>query len=109
MYGTACQKLPEYVMGVKLILAIAGSLNCTLMVADWPGASVEMPGAVRNGDPLKLPVAPTNVTPLVSELNTIWNGPLIVTLVVVVFVMVTVPLNVRVARLNTSPDAVVVS
>jgi hypothetical protein len=85
---------------VKLIVVKKGLSNCTLTVADWPGARLATPptmGIVRYGDPEKSPVAFASVTPAVSPVKTIWKGPLIAPLLM--FVMVTVPLKVRVTRL----------
>ena len=88
---------------MKLIFADDGLLNCTFTIADWLGARLAA-GTVRKGLPPKVPVAFTSVTPLVSDVNTIWNGPLIVD--PLILVRVTVPLNVLVTRLNARPDAV---
>jgi hypothetical protein len=63
--------------GVKLIFADDGLLNCTLTVADWPGARLAAAGTVRKGLPPNVPVGLTSATPLVNDVNTIWNGPLI--------------------------------
>jgi hypothetical protein len=87
-----------------LITPNDGFLNCTVKVADSPGARLDTPGTVEYGNPPKLPVPFANVTPLVSPTRTTWKGPLIVA--VLTFVMVIVPLNVWFTRLKASPDPV---
>jgi hypothetical protein len=82
----------------------AGFLNRTLALADCPGERVATFGTVTNGHPPKLPTEFARVAPAVNESRTIWKGP--VSVLLLTFVIVTVPLNVAVARLYDKPDAV---
>ena len=83
-------------MGVALMVTFDGFLNCTLTVADWPGARLATE-TVTYGAPDTLPEAFTSVTPDGIPLNTIWKGPAIGLLLM--FLMVTVPLKVWLTRL----------
>jgi len=75
-----------------LIVAFDGFVSCTLTVDDWPGARLATAGTVRYGVPERLPVAFTSVTPVGIPVKRICKGPLIALLLI--FVRVTVPLNV---------------
>ena len=89
--------LPEYVTGVRFRTALEGFLNCTLTVADWPGARLAMAGTVMYGVLERLAVAFVSVTPTGVPKKTICNGPL--TALLLIFLTVTVPLNVWLNRL----------
>jgi hypothetical protein len=80
--------------------------NFTEMLTDAPGASGVFPAAVIYGDPAyvplgTVPVALVKVAPEVRLVNTDWIGAAMA--VELIFVIVTVPLYVLVARLNTKP------
>ena len=77
--------------------AFEGFLNCTLTVADCPGARVATAGTVRYGVPERLPLAFTSVTPAGIPKKTICKAPLIALLLILL--MVTVPLKVWLTRL----------
>ena len=86
---------------------LEGFLNCTLTVTDWPGARLAMVGTVRYGVPERLAVAFTSVTLAGIPVKRICKGPLIVLLLT--FLMVTVPLKVWFTLLKANPEAVVVT
>ncbi len=82
---------------MKLIVGLAGFVNCTLKVTDWFAARLVTLGTVRYGVPERLPVALTSVTSVGIPAKNTCNGPLIEP--VPTFAIVTVPLNVWLTRL----------
>lgn len=88
-----------------MIVAFVELVNCTATEAVAPGAKLLAPGTVRYELPLNVPVAFASSTPLVNDVKTIWKGPLNV--LVLMFVIVTVPSKVLLTRLYAKPEAVV--